>query len=526
MSASVLLIGLALIVGQAPNEVSNADKQAFFKLLSGLEVQAAGHAAIFTEKAVKEAAPFAPVLFALTEKDLEMKEASPLLVLTWQLAGVDTARQYGIKNFGRILHPQIKRQWAFGLFQEKAAPPEIVAFLRQELEREGVEREFGLGPHFQAFKEKVILADEIAKQPKVELVKKHVQKNRFPKHGGGFDYHISNCIFAPGPLLYVARPLNNDKAGPVTGQQGELFAFDLSKGTASRRLIPQPKGFVPKHDFMHYFGSPVLSVNSRGDLLCRWTLAGNGDHAFGLLKKGADSLVVKSVVGLAIQYDSLVVSDPVGAWYLIAWRPAQYCTVYRVDEELNLTQLGKLTSKDCGEIYDGCFIANDLLHLLCNFRSVDFQLTNRKWLHPREIRSSKTPGRAYNVTVVQLKDDSLHYLWGLDGEGENANLTGVYYQAESSLESLKVCPNRHFRAIAFGNRIVVCFTLEDAPTKVFFRVIHHGTMGPVSELTIENNLDYSLWADSMQLHAEADRIWFVNTMQSDSVYELRIAEVK
>ena len=533
MSASFLIIALVLSVGQIPKEVGDADKQAFLKLVPGLEVQAAGHAAIFTEKSLTEAAPFARVLFALNEKDLAMKDLLPLLMLTWQLAGLDTAREYGIKNFDGIAHPQIKRWWAFGLFRHRAAPPEIVAFLRQELQRKGVEREFDLGPDFQAFKEAVILADDLAKQPKVELLKKHVVKNRFPAHGGVFDYHTSNCIFAPGPLLYAARPRNNDQAGGKPVQQGELLAFDLAKGTFSRRPIPQPEGFVPKHDFLHYFESPVLSVNTRGDLLCLWTLAGNTDHAMALLKKGAEAFVVKRVMRhdadgqvLALQYHSLVVSDPEGAWYLVVWQPAEDCTVFHIDEDLNFKQLGKFASKDCGRIYNARFISNDVLHLFCELWCVDFLVKGRKWLHARALGSFQASARPTNVTTVQLADDSLHYFWSLDAQQEKDKLTGVYYQAESTREPLKVCDGRHFRAIAIGNRIVLCYTLENAPKKVFFRVIHHGTLGPLSELTVENNLNYNLWTDSLQLHAEGDRIWFVNTMQLDTVYELKIAEKK
>jgi hypothetical protein len=241
MSANVLLISLVLGVGQPPKEVSDADKQAFFKLVAGLPGEPVGHAAIFTKEAVKKAAPFARVLFALTEKDLEKEESGAFMILTWQLAGVEQARDYGIKNFARIAHPRIKVWWADALFGQNAAPPEIVTFLRKALEREGEYLDHFHGPHFQARKERVILADEINKQPKVELVKKHVQKNRFPAHGGGFDYHSAYCIFAPGPLLIAARPLNNDRGGPDRGRQGELFTSDIVKGTTSQCLIPPIK---------------------------------------------------------------------------------------------------------------------------------------------------------------------------------------------------------------------------------------------------------------------------------------------
>jgi hypothetical protein len=529
MSTKILLVGLALGLGQASKDVTDADKQAFFKLLPNLPTQPAGHGPpVFTKEALKKAAPLAPVLFALTQKDLQKDETLMVTILTWQLAGVEEARQYGIKNFASIAHPSIKLWWSVGLFEAKAAPPEVVIFLRKALEAGAADKEewFGYGPHFQEFKERVIRADEIGKQPKVELVKKHIKKNRFPNHGGGFSYGTANCTFAPGPLLIAARPLNNDKLGPKTDQQGELFTCDVISGASGHRLIPQPKGFIPKYDFDHYFSSPVLSVNVRGDLLCRWTMEGNSHHGFALLKKGSESFVVKRHIGLALQYDSNVVADPEGNWYLIHWGSG-YCLVLRLDDALNLTQLGKLTSAEFAS-FRGCdarFIAKDVLHLAWNLRSVDFHVTSRKWLHHRQLHRPEQPG-AGELTAVQLGDDSLHHLWSMDGGKEHPKLTGVYCQAESNLEPLKVCASRHYRAIAVGNRIVVCYTLENALTKVFFRVIHHGTMGPVSEIAVENKLDYSLWRDSMQLNAEADRIWFVNTIEPEAVYELMIVDRK
>jgi hypothetical protein len=529
MSANVLLISLVLGVGQLPKEVSDADKQAFFKLVPSLELQPAGHAAIFTEKSVRKATPFATVLFALTEKDLENKDFGVFMILTTQLGGVEEARKYGIKNFVNIAHPKIKLFWAHALYAEKVAPPEIVTYLRNALESREARWELNdfYGPGFRAFWESVIRADEINKQPKVELVKKHVKKNRFPAHGGGFDYRSANCVFVPGPLLIAARPLNNDRGGPDTGRQGELFTSNVVKGITSHRLIPPIN--QPREWALGLFNSPVLSVNARGDLFCFWTIEGNGEHGLGLLKKGADSMLVKRVSGPALSYDSRVVADADGAWYLIQSETGEHCTVWSIDEKLNLTQIGKLVNAECGGSYvgfDARFIAKDVLHLAWPMRCVDFHVKSGKWLHHRELYRGERSDWAGSVTALQLNDDSLHHLWSIDGGKEHAKLTGVYCQAESKPEPFKVSASQHYRAIAVGNRIIVCYTLESSLTTVFFRVIHHGTMGPISEIRVDNKLDYSLWRDSMQVHAEGDRIWFVNTMEPDTVYELRIADRK
>jgi hypothetical protein len=277
------------------------------------------------------------------------------------------------------------------------------------------------------------------------------------------------------------------------------------------------------------FNSPALSVNAPGDLFCFWTIEGNGEHGLGLLRKGADSMVVKRVSGLYLSYESRVVADADGRWYLVQSRSGEHCTVWSIDDKLNLTQIGKLTSAECGGSYvgfDARFITRDVLHLAWPLRCVDFHVKSGKWLHHRELYRSERSDWAGSVTALQLNDDSLYHLWSIDGGKEHAKLTGVYCQAESKLEPFKVCASRHYRAIAVGNRMIVCYTLEGSLTTVFFRVIHHGTMGPISEIAVDNKLDNSPWRDSMQLHAEGDRIWFVNTMEPDTVYELRIADRK
>ena len=82
-----------------------------------------------------------------------------------------------------------------------------------------------------------------------------------------------------------------------------MITYELANGKASRRLIQQPAGFKPKYDFNHHFGDAVLTVNSRGHLLCWWIIEGNGDNGFALLKKGADSFQVKRVAVFKVFID-------------------------------------------------------------------------------------------------------------------------------------------------------------------------------------------------------------------------------
>ena len=154
------------------------------------------------------------------------------------------------------------------------------------------------------------------------------------------------------------------------------------------------------------------------------------------------------------------------------------------------------------------------------------RLAYADWLDEHGNPTNRAAFIRGQIELSRLKDDSLHHFWTLDGGKEKAKLTGVYYQAESNLKPLKVCASRQYRAIAVGDRIVLCYTLEDSPTKVFFRVIHHGTMGPISEIIANKTLDYNLWTEYMQLHIEAHRIWFVNTLETDAAYELKIVDRK
>jgi len=299
----------------------------------------------------------------------------------------------------------------------------------------------------------------------------------------------------------------------------------------SSLVIPQPKEFKAKNDFSKYFYNPVLSINSRGDLFCRWTIEGNGDHALNLLKKGSESFLVKRVAMYLA--DCYVVADPDGAWYLIRWSASDPFTVYEVDKELNLTRLGNFAGK--GHL-DARFISKDVLHLFwvdvlsgnrLRWRCVDFDVKKQKWLHNREIfRLDKFTSSVSGPTVLQLKDESLHYLWRIEEGREQGEATGLYYQAEAEGKTVKVSSGYQYRAIAVGDRIVICYTLEDSPEKVFFRVINHGALGPVSEITAAKGRKHNLWSEYMLLSSESDRIWFVNTINRNTLYELKLVDTK
>jgi hypothetical protein len=522
MSATFLLVTLAFGLAEAKKDVTEAEKKAFLKELAKLPTRGE----FFTEKAIKKAVPWTRVLLALTKKDLEKHDIYPFLALSSGLLDHQEPRRYGTAHFATIAHPTTKLFWAAGLFEKKAPSPEVVTFLRKAVNSRQDARTLSqmLGPHFEEFKERVITIYEAGTQTKVELVKEHARKP-FRKYGGGFNYTGDTCIFAPGQLLYAVRPLK---------QRGELSAYNIASGKTRRLVVPQPKGFKAKYDFSKYYDNPVLSVNSRGDLFCRWAIEGNGDHALAVLKNGSDEFLVKRVKRYLAE--CLVLADPEGAWYLIQGAPK--FTVYQVDKDLNLKDLG--TFKGQGHhsvrILDARFISKAVLHLFwgdvlsdnqLRMRCVDFDVRERKWLHDRTIfRLDKCVSSANEPTVLQLKDGSFHYVWKIDEGSKQGEATGLYYQAEADGKTVKVGGGFHYRGIAVGGRIVVCYTLEGSPTKVFFRVIRHGAPGPVTAITAARGWKDNLWSEYMVLYSESDRIWFVNTLSTNTLYELKLVDSK
>jgi hypothetical protein len=523
MCATILLVLLALGQARPDKPVTDAEKKEFLELVAKLPTQGE----FFTKEAITKAVPYTRVLLALTESDLGQRDLYPFLALSRGLIDRKEPRQYGIAHFGTIAHATIKLFWASALFDESPSSPEIVAFLRKALDSKAEARTLAemAGPGFEEFRERVIRTYEQGRQPKVELVKQHTI-DAFPEYGRGLDYTKETLVLAPDQPLYAVRPLK---------QQGELIAYDLSKGTTSRLAIPQAEGFKAERDFATYFDNPVLSINSRGDLFCRWTLQGNGEHALALLKKGSRSFQVRRVA--LYLADCLVVAEPDGAWFLIEGGPK--FTVYGVEKDLKLTRLGTFAGKGHHSvaILDARFISKDLLHLFwgdvlpggnyLRMRCVDFDVKKEKWLHNREVfRLDRVVSSASDPTVLQLKGDSLHYLWRIDEGAKRGEATGLYYQAEADGKTVKICDGYEYRALAVGDRIVVCYTLDGSPEKVFFRVINHGALGPVSEITAGKGRKHDLQSEYMLLSTAAGRIWFANTLRRNTLYELRLVDTE
>ena len=125
-------------------------------------------------------------------------------------------------------------------------------------------------------------------------------------------------------------------------------------------------------------------------------------------------------------------------------------------------------------------------------------------------------------------------MWGIDDRRSNAGqdnkkkgaLAGLYYQAEADTNTVKIGSAHDHLAVAVGDRIVVCYTQESSPDKVYFRVIRHGKSGPVSELAVGKGRKNNLSSEYMALYAESSRIWFVNTLAPNTLYELELVDAK
>ena len=90
---------------QAPStQVSDAQKQQFIELLKTLPHKGE----FYTGDAVKAAGPYLPVLFALTDKDLEGFNIYPFAAISRGLCDLKEHRAYATNHFGEIHNSGVK----------------------------------------------------------------------------------------------------------------------------------------------------------------------------------------------------------------------------------------------------------------------------------------------------------------------------------------------------------------------------------------------------------------------------------
>jgi hypothetical protein len=150
-----ILLTLLVITPQQPpaNQISDAQKKDFLQLLKTLPYKGE----FFTDDAIKTAGPYLPVLFALTDKDIEGYDTYLLVALSAGLCAHENHRQYATTHFSEIKQSELKLGWAAMLFDFGKPSPEIVRFLRDALKspaRAKVLSEM-IGPNFANFKRRV-----------------------------------------------------------------------------------------------------------------------------------------------------------------------------------------------------------------------------------------------------------------------------------------------------------------------------------------------------------------------------------
>jgi hypothetical protein len=153
MIAAILTILLVLTPSQASSQISEAQKKEFIELLKTLPHKGE----FFTDKAVEKAGPYLPVLFALTEKDIEKLDIYPFAAISRGLCNQKKHRDYAVHHFAEIRHPELKLFWGAMLFDAEAISPEIVRFLKDALESPEQAKLLSeiIGPEFEDFKSRV-----------------------------------------------------------------------------------------------------------------------------------------------------------------------------------------------------------------------------------------------------------------------------------------------------------------------------------------------------------------------------------
>lgn len=150
---SIIIVALTLSPITAAQEISDAQKKEFFELLKTLPSKGE----FYTEEAGRRAGPYLPVLFALTEKDVDRDALYAFVAISVGIATDKERRAYAVAHFAEIRYPDLKLFWAAMLFNLQEVSPAIVHYLRDALNSEaqdGVLRSM-VGPEFKFFKRAV-----------------------------------------------------------------------------------------------------------------------------------------------------------------------------------------------------------------------------------------------------------------------------------------------------------------------------------------------------------------------------------
>jgi hypothetical protein len=153
MIAAFLTILLVLTPSQVSSQISDAQKKEFIDFLKTLPHKGE----FYTDEGVEKAIPYLPVLFALTEKDMEKLDIYPFAAISSGLCHQKKQRDYAVRHFTEIRHPTLKLLWGAMLFDAGATSPEIVRFLKDALESQEQSKLLSeiVGPQLEDFKRRV-----------------------------------------------------------------------------------------------------------------------------------------------------------------------------------------------------------------------------------------------------------------------------------------------------------------------------------------------------------------------------------
>jgi hypothetical protein len=153
MLATFLTLLLSLAPSPPMSQVSDVQKREFIELLKTLPTKGD----FYTDEAVEKAGPYLPILFALTEKEIEKYDIYPFAAISRGLSDRQEHRAYAVRHFAEIRHPALRLFWGVKLFDAGEASPEVVRLLRDALESDVQARQLSdiVGPQFDDFKKRI-----------------------------------------------------------------------------------------------------------------------------------------------------------------------------------------------------------------------------------------------------------------------------------------------------------------------------------------------------------------------------------
>ncbi len=380
---------------------------------------------------------------------------------------------------------------------------------------------------------------------RVRLVETHTVKGVPAYDELGGNYTCSTLAVSPGRTFHCVRPL---KLG------GELCTWK-PEGGVRREAIPEPAGFQATYAFNTYFDRPVLLVGPRGEQFIRWDIEANGDHGVAL-RTGSDGPFTTARIKLYLA-TSMAICSPNGAWYLLvidwdSWDNSRL-SVYSVNSRLQLSHLGTHRSwrEDEFRSFAAAFDTKRRLHIVwrgsepelapgvrenwLRLRAIDLDVQTKVWSAEREVwRLDRSVGAGVAGLHV-LEDGSTHYLWtvhddrrSVKEERRRTTVSGLFYQAKDTGPTIKLAERqRGCDSLVVSGQIVVCYTLENEPEKVYFQVLREGRPGPATAITLVRRPKRGLGGGSMVLGSDkGQNFWFVNTLDPGTLYLLEVVDGK